>query len=89
MARYLMNVINGADQSSPVELEAPDFQSLKRETLRTACLMMNENYTQFWDCGEWQMIVTDGSGLILFTLHMNATVAPVAVQHFSPKVAGL
>jgi len=80
MPRYLLNVIDGSAQACPIEVEAPDLLSLRREALRTACLSINESHERFWGSCEWQMIVTDASGLMLLTLHFNATVAP-AMSH--------
>lgn len=87
MPRYLLNIIDGGRQSPPIELDLPDFHAARREALRTACLTINEDPDRFWNSGEWQMIVTDSCGLMLFTLHMNATIAPVAMGHWSKSEA--
>lgn len=86
MPRFLLTIIDGdGPASTPIEMDLPDFAAVRREAVRTACLSLNQNPDRFWNSGEWQMIVTDASGLMLFTMQMNATVAPVAMAHFPMK----
>lgn len=39
--------------------------------------MLRDEPESFWIGGEWRMDVTDAQGLILFSLHFTATIAPV------------
>jgi hypothetical protein len=86
MTEYLLNIIIGEQQVAPIPMSSPDFNATLRDALRTACLSINENSDAFWRTGEWQMIVTDATGLMLFTLEMHATMAPVATGHIGRKV---
>ena len=78
MPGFLFNFIDGERQSGPITVDLENLDAARREALRTACLSINEKPEKFWETGEWQMIVTDDRGLVLFTLHMTATVAPAA-----------
>lgn len=78
MPRFLFHII-GADQATPLCRDLPDFEAAQREALKTTCQLVAEDSDAFWSAGEWQMVVTDASGLVLFTLQMHSTVAPVAM----------
>jgi hypothetical protein len=85
MARYVFNIVNGESPPESISLDLPDFDAVRREALRAACLSITDNADRFWQLSEWQMIVTDANGLMLFNLHMNATMAPVAMRQ-SPRM---
>ncbi|HEU4683859.1 MAG TPA: hypothetical protein VFS39_05090 [Nitrospira sp.] len=85
MPRFLMNIVDSERQNLVSGLHAPDLRTARTMALETACSAIAKDPDAFWAAGEWQMIVTDEGGLILFTLEMNATVAPAAAGHFPAR----
>ena len=78
MPGYLFNIIDNSRTAAPVRVDVSDLATARREALRTACLSINENSDRFWSDGDWEMIVTDDRGLMLFSLHMHAAESPAA-----------
>jgi hypothetical protein len=59
--------------------DLPDLNAARRVAVRTACAMIGQGVEEFCETGEWQMIVSDETGLALFSLTFFASDAP-AVQ---------
>ena len=78
MPRYFFTVAeDGLACVRPVDL--PDLASVRREAVRTACSLIEEESGTFWENGgEWEMTVTDERGLTMFSLIFLATNAPAA-----------
>ena len=46
--------------------------------------LLRDNAETFWNGEAWKLIVTDATGLIMFTLHFVAVNAP-ATQHYAAR----
>jgi hypothetical protein len=77
MPRYHFNVHDGTSIPDPEGSELPDLASARVQAVRLAADLLRE-HRSFWNEGEWKMDVTDGEGLILFSLLFLATDAPAA-----------
>jgi hypothetical protein len=68
-------------QSHVAFTEAADLLGLEEartEAARRVGVLLTEHAQQIWADKDWQMDVTDGRGLILFTINVSAYVAPAA-----------
>lgn len=75
MPRYYFNV--EGDLSPDIEgVELADLATAKCEAVKVAGHIVCESAGDFWDKHEWQMTVTDETGLSLFTLHVFGTESP-------------
>ncbi len=78
MPRYFFHL---PGQASPDAegFDLPDLNAARRVAVRTAGAMIGQGVEEFCETGEWQMIVSDETGLALFSLTFFASDAP-AVQ---------
>lgn len=67
--------IDGRPDDLGVDLS--DVAAAKCEAVRFAGKAICDSADQFWDAGDFSMSVTNESGLILFTLSLTGTEAPV------------
>lgn len=72
MPRYHFDVHDGTDLPDHHGIELPDLAAARREAVRYAAALLGELGDGFWDGGDWQMVVKDARGLVLFTLHFMA-----------------
>lgn len=79
--RYFFNVRNGGISPFPQCIDLSSIQEVRQEAVNLACLALGDNPEEFWRAGEWQLTVTNESGLNLFSLLILATDAPVARGH--------
>lgn len=84
VSRYLFSIIDGRRQSYPISVDAPDLAAVRIQALRTACELVNDDPDTFWRAKEWQMLVTDECGLILFTLNLHVSEAPASMGRVIP-----
>ena len=68
MPRYHFNVEDGQSVVDPEGTVLPDLQAARREAVRLAAGLLDDNAAEFWATGEWNLVVTDDTGLVLFTL---------------------
>jgi hypothetical protein len=90
MPRYLFHMPSPT-VPEPEGIELPDLDAARRVATRTACAMIGQNVDEFWQSREWQMTVSDESGLQLFSLTFFASDAaaagPVEI-HLEPPPQG-
>ena len=72
MPRFTFDVAGGPT----AEVELPSLADAKCEAVRFAGRVICDAADSFWDAQEFQLTVTDHSGLILFALNLIATPAP-------------
>lgn len=72
MPRFTFNVAGGPAS----EVELPSLADAKCEAVRFAGRMICDRADSFWDAKEFQLTVSDDTGLVLFTLNLIATPAP-------------
>jgi hypothetical protein len=69
-------VLNIEGDPNPVRIDLPSVNAAKCEALRYASKTVCDNPEQFWSTRDFQMTVTDGSGLALFALTISGIEAP-------------
>jgi hypothetical protein len=74
--KYFFQVQGGQSAPDAEGFDLPDLMTARRVAVRTACAMIGQSAEEFCATGEWQMVVTDESGLALFSLTFFATDAP-------------
>lgn len=72
MPRYHFNVEDGRSTPDPEGTELPDLESARREAVRLAGRLLDDDPAQFWSHGLWRVVVTDDAGRTLFTLDFRA-----------------
>jgi len=82
MSKYHFQVRDGASLSEAQIVELPDLAAARRVAVQTACAMISQNIDDFWNAREWQMVVSDDSGLIQFSLTLFATDSPATAPSF-------
>jgi hypothetical protein len=76
--KYFFQVQGGQSAPDVEGFDLPDLMAARRVAVRTACAMIGQSAEEFCATCEWQMMVTDESGLALFNLTFFATDAPAA-----------
>lgn len=77
-SRYFFNIRNGGTAPLPQCFDLSSIQEVRREVVKLACAAIGDDPDEFWHTREWQLTVTNESGLNLLTLLVLATDAPVA-----------
>lgn len=76
MPRFFFKVADSRI-AQPLSAELPNLKAARAESVKSACRILAEYPEDFWSSGsEWQMTVTDETGLTLFTLIFYAADAP-------------
>lgn len=65
--------------------DLPGQNEARIEAARRIGLLLTEHAKQIWADEDWQMDVTDNTGLILFTLHISAMNAPAGTAGKRPE----
>ena len=78
MALFHFNLRDGAYYPDPEGTELPDLRTARVEAVKLAGQLLLDSPEEFWEGTEWQVEVTDHSGLTLFRLDFTATDAPAA-----------
>lgn len=81
MARYFFHLRDGQYISDTEGTELPDIRSAQREAVKFAGGLLRDNADKFWNGEDWRFEVTDGTGLVLFTLHFSAVVSAAMGAH--------
>ncbi len=90
MPRYFFRLPGQADPDAE-GVDLPDLNAARRVAVHTACAMIAEAVEEFCEAGEWQMTVSDETGLALFSLTFFASNAPAAQPaeiHLDPPKQG-
>ena len=84
MRTYTIDIDDGRGPDEPYALELPDLQAARMEAARLLGEMVRQEPENFWQAMNWQVLVKDETGLLLFELHALAVEAP-AVQRAGPR----
>jgi hypothetical protein len=76
--KYFFQQTGGPTALDAEGFDLPDLTAARRMAVQTACAMIAQAVEDFCATGEWQMIVTDETGLTLFSLTFFASDAPAA-----------
>lgn len=77
MARYHFTMCEGGATTSDIEgTELPTVQRARQEALRLAGDLLRDAPDTFWSDPEWRLEVSDGVGMMLFTLTIFGSDAP-------------
>jgi len=74
MPRYFFHVEDGPDD---LDMDLPSLGDAKCQAVRYAADLMCHTAATFWDKAAFTMCVEDEMGLILFSIHVLGTDAPV------------
>ena len=72
MSRFVLHVDGGPDQP----IDASTVAEAKCQAVRFAGELICDSADRFWDTADFRMTVSDGNGLVLFTLQFVGTEAP-------------
>ncbi|HVI30841.1 DUF6894 family protein [Phenylobacterium sp.] len=72
MPRYHFNVEDGQSIPDPEGTVLPDLESARREAVRLAGRLLDDDPAHFWSSGAWRVVVTDDAGRTLFILDFRA-----------------
>ena len=78
MPRYYFNVTKDGQLPDAVGVEMSDIAKAREEAVRLLGEDLKENPKDFWNDEEWEIAVSDPTGLILFTMHCTAMDSPAA-----------
>ena len=76
MPRYHFNVYDGVDMPDVDGTELPGIVLARREAIRLAGRLLEDGAGDILPGTDWQMEVTDGTGLVLFQLDFNVHQSP-------------
>jgi hypothetical protein len=79
MPVFQFHLSDGAAPADPVGVEYADVAAAQAAGVKYLGQLLSDHGDQFWRSGDWQLVVSDESGLTLFTVQVLATQAP-AVQ---------
>jgi hypothetical protein len=78
MPRYHFHVHDGVNMPDPEGTELPGLMTARMEALRLAGHLLKDRETPFAHAEEWRLDVTDGKGLLQFTMSFTSFDAPAA-----------
>lgn len=84
MPRYHFNVQDGAYYPDVEGADYPDLASVRAAAVEKSSALLRDSAVNFWNGDAWKLIVTDASGLTLFTLNFMAVNAP-ATQRYDAR----
>jgi hypothetical protein len=73
---YYFHTNNALGNGDPEGTEFASIADAKCEAVRFAAQLLCDSAGDFWDTADFEMTVTDGKGLILFTMRFIGTEAP-------------
>ncbi|WP_426959566.1 DUF6894 family protein [Muricoccus radiodurans] len=76
MPRYFFHVHDGQASPDLEGTELPDLEAARRQAVDTAGLTLRESQARPREGLPWRMEVADGSGAILFVLHVSIQPPP-------------
>ncbi len=85
MPRYFFNIDDGRSARDLDGTELKDLVTAKCEGVKLAGRKICDDAGSFWDRQEWGLTVTDGEGLILFSLAFIGVEAPAAGRLSPPQ----
>jgi hypothetical protein len=72
MPRCFFHLKDGRDYPDDVGTELPDVQAAQTEAVKTSGELLRDLGHNFWDNGDWKLVVTDDRQKPLFTLRFSA-----------------
>jgi hypothetical protein len=78
MPRYFFNVFDGRSVSDSVGTDLPDPLHARREAVRMAGCILDDDAHQIAQDGNWHMEVRDEDGVLLSRLVFTVTASPIA-----------
>jgi hypothetical protein len=76
MSLFFFNVHDGVALIDEEGTELPDITAAKLMAVKLAGAMLQDDAEEFWNGEQWQLDVTDATGLTLFSLTFIGTDAP-------------
>ncbi len=78
MARYFFHTEDGHTTRDHEGTQLPDNAAAKQKAVEVLTEMVRERSEELWRDKVFRLMITDGSGLILFALDLSAVEAPAA-----------
>jgi hypothetical protein len=76
MSTYRINIRTESHIADSVEVEMESLTDLRIEMARFVGEMLKDHAGLIWTDEDWQVDVTDATGLILYVLHISAAETP-------------
>ena len=80
MPRYHFNIHDGRNEVDREGTELPDLHEARRQAIKLAAAVLDDEGTSLRDGEDWHMEVTDATGLVLFRLDFSISHAPAAAS---------
>lgn len=81
MPRYFFHTESHVRTSDEDGLELPDIEAARVSAARSVAELLRGEADLFWGSRPWSMTVTDGRGLILFSLEVHGHSSPATSNH--------
>jgi hypothetical protein len=85
MSIYYINIRTASHIASTTEFETDSLTNLRLEMARFVGEVLKDHAELLWVDEVWQIDVTNGDGLILYVIHINASETPATVGSVSRK----
>ena len=85
MPRFFFHVADSVLVPDEEGTELADLAAARVEAVTVAGAMLRDHAPEFWNSGEWKVIVTDEDRLILFSICCQALAAPWPPVMFAPR----
>lgn len=85
MPRYFFHISDTVVAPDDEGVELPDLHAARVEAVIVAGAMLRDHAPEFWNSGEWKVIVTGEDRVILFSLCCQALAAPSPPLVFHPR----
>lgn len=76
MARFYFNVRDGQANPDQTGTDLPSLVAARAYAIQVVCESLQGDSTTVWQAPTWHVEVTDDRGLVLFDIHVIATVSP-------------
>ena len=80
MPRYSINIWTDSQIAASAPVEKDDLTALQVEMARFVGEQLKDHAALIWQNQDWQIEVTDESGLIIYVLRVSASVMPVEMD---------
>jgi hypothetical protein len=76
MATYRINIRTESHIADTLEVETDDLTELRLELARFVGELLKDHAELIWADEDWRIDVTDGSGAIIYVMHISAVETP-------------
>jgi hypothetical protein len=83
--RYFFHISDSVIYPDEEGSDLPDIAAARIEAVSVAGTMLRDHAGNFWETGEWRVVVTDEARVVLFSICCQALAAPTPAFIYAPK----